>query len=85
MKCPECNEGEIAERRSRRGKTFYGCNRWPACNFVTWGKPVPEKCTECGSPYMIEKWLKAGTVWQCPNAGCKHKHPAPQPLETGVR
>jgi hypothetical protein len=34
---------------------------------------------------MIEKWLKAGTVWQCPNAGCKHKHPAPQPLETGVR
>ncbi|MGD0668477.1 MAG: type I DNA topoisomerase [Bryobacteraceae bacterium] len=85
MKCPECNEGEIAERRSRRGKTFYGCNRWPACNFVTWGKPVPEKCTECGSPYMIEKWLKAGTVWQCPNAGCKHKHPAPQPVEAVVR
>jgi len=75
VKCPECNEGEVVERRSKRGKTFYGCNRWPECNFVAWGKPVPEKCTECGSPYMIEKWLKAGTFWQCPNAGCKHKVP----------
>ena len=77
VKCPECNEGEVVERRSKRGKTFYGCNRWPKCNFVAWGKPVPEKCSQCGSPYMIEKWLKAGTFWQCPNAECKHKHPAP--------
>ena len=80
VKCPECSEGEIAERRSKRGKTFYGCTRWPECNFVAWGKPVAEKCPECGSPYMIEKWLKAGTVWQCPNAECKHKQPAPQPV-----
>jgi len=85
VKCPECNEGEIAERRSKRGKTFYGCVRWPKCNFVAWGKPVPEKCPECGSPYMIEKWLKAGTFWQCPNAECKHKQPAPQPVEAGVQ
>ncbi len=84
VKCPECNEGEVVERRSKRGKTFYGCNRWPKCDFVAWGKPVPEKCPECGSPYMIEKWLKAGTFWQCPNAECKHKQPAPQPVETGV-
>ncbi len=85
VKCPECNEGEVVERRSKRGKTFYGCNRWPECNFVAWGKPVPEKCPQCGSPYMIEKWLKAGTVWQCPNAECKHKQPAPQPVETVVQ
>jgi len=85
VKCPECNEGEVVERRSKRGKTFYGCNRWPECNFVAWGKPVPEKCPECGSPYMIEKWLKAGTVWQCPNAECKHKQPAPQSVETVVQ
>ncbi len=77
VKCPECSEGEVVERRSKRGKTFYGCNRWPECNFVAWGKPVPEKCPECGSPYMIEKWLKAGTFWQCPNAECKHKQEAP--------
>jgi DNA topoisomerase-1 len=81
VKCPECSEGEIIERRSKKGKTFYGCNRYPDCKFVAWGKPIPEKCPECGSPYMIEKWLKSGTVWQCPNAECKHKQPAPQPVE----
>ncbi|HLH19167.1 MAG TPA: type I DNA topoisomerase [Bryobacteraceae bacterium] len=80
VKCPECSEGEVVERRSRKGKTFYGCNRWPECNFVAWGKPIAEKCPECGSPYMIEKWLKAGPVWQCPNNECKHKQPAPQPV-----
>ena len=69
VKCPECSQGEIVERRSKRGKTFYGCNRWPECNFVAWGKPIDEKCAECGNPYMIEKWLKAGAVWQCPNRG----------------
>ncbi len=79
VKCPECSEGEIIERRSRKGKTFYGCNRYPECTFVAWGKPVAEKCPQCGSPYLVEKWLKAGPVWQCPNAGCKHKQPAPQP------
>jgi DNA topoisomerase I len=81
MKCPECNEGEVVERRSKRGKTFYGCNRWPDCNFVTWGKPVQEKCPECGGPYMVEKWLKAGPVLQCPNADCKHKQPLLVPVE----
>jgi DNA topoisomerase-1 len=79
VKCPECSQGEIVERRSKKGKTFYGCNRWPECNFVAWSKPVPEKCPECGSPYMVEKWLKAGPVWECPNSDCKHKQPAPQP------
>jgi DNA topoisomerase-1 len=81
MKCPECSEGEVVERRSKRGKTFYGCNRWPDCNFVTWGKPVQEKCPECGSPYMVEKWLKAGPVLQCPNGECKHKQPMLAPVE----
>ena len=73
VKCPECSEGEVVERRSKRGKTFYGCSRWPDCNFVAWAKPVAEKCPECGSPYMTEKYLKAGPVLQCPNAECKYK------------
>jgi DNA topoisomerase-1 len=77
VKCPECSEGEIIERRSKKGKTFYGCDRYPDCTFVAWGKPVAEKCPECGSPYMVEKWLKAGAVWQCPNPECKHKVEAP--------
>ena len=73
VKCPECSEGEITERRSRKGKTFYGCNRYPDCNFVAWAKPVPEKCPECGGSYMVEKYLKAGPVLQCPNQECKYK------------
>jgi DNA topoisomerase-1 len=81
VKCPECSEGEVVERRSKKGKTFYGCHRYPECNFVAWGKPIAEKCPECSSPYMIEKFLKAGPVWQCPNPECKHKQDAPQPVE----
>src|ERR1039457_6522915 len=84
VKCPDCSEGEISERRSKKGKTFYGCTRYPDCKFVAWGKPVAEKCPECGSPYMVEKWLKAGAVWQCPNAECKHKQPVPVPVPEAV-
>jgi DNA topoisomerase-1 len=73
VKCPECKEGDLIERRSRRGKTFYGCNRYPDCNFVAWSKPLNEKCPECGSPYLLEKWLKSGHVAQCPNPECKYK------------
>lgn len=73
--CPNCTEGEIVERRSKRGRTFYGCNRYPECDFVAWGKPILEKCPDCGSSYLIEKFLKAGPTAQCPNPECKHKHP----------
>ncbi|MCL6545998.1 MAG: type I DNA topoisomerase [Bryobacteraceae bacterium] len=77
--CPKCNRGELVERRSRRGKTFYGCNRYPECDFVAWSKPVAETCPKCGSPYMLEKHLKSGPVLQCPNQECKHKQ-ALQPV-----
>lgn len=73
VKCPECTEGEVVERRSKRGKTFYGCNRYPDCNFVAWARPVAEKCPDCGNPYLIEKYLKAGACLQCPASGCKYK------------
>jgi DNA topoisomerase-1 len=79
VKCPNCSEGEIIERRSKRGKTFYGCNRYPECDFVAWGKPLPEKCPECGGSYLIEKFLKAGAFAQCPNGECKFKKPLPPP------
>jgi DNA topoisomerase-1 len=82
--CPNCSQGEIVERRSKRGRTFYGCNRYPECDFVAWGKPIPEKCPECGSSYLIEKYLKAGAFAQCPNPECKYKHPLEIPAETVV-
>jgi DNA topoisomerase-1 len=75
VRCPNCSEGEVVERRSKRGKTFYGCNRYPECDFVAWGKPIAEKCPECGSSYLIEKYLKSGPVAQCPNGECKFKRP----------
>src|SRR5580704_16769421 len=77
VKCPNCSQGEIIERRSKRGKTFYGCNRYPDCEFVAWGKPLPEKCPECGGSYLIEKFLKSGAFAQCPNAERKFKKPLP--------
>jgi DNA topoisomerase-1 len=84
VRCPNCSEGEVVERRSKRGKTFYGCNRYPDCDFVAWGKPLPEKCPECGSSYLIEKYLKAGPVAQCPNKECGYKHPIEAPVESNV-
>ena len=73
VKCPQCSEGDISERRSKKGKTFFGCTRYPECDFVAWAKPVDEKCPECSGPYMVEKFLKAGPVLQCPNGECKFK------------
>jgi DNA topoisomerase-1 len=73
MKCPACGQGELIERRSKRGKTFYGCDRYPECDFVAWAKPLAERCPQCGGAYLVEKWLKAGPVAQCPNAECKYK------------
>ncbi len=82
--CPNCSEGEVVERRSKRGTTFYGCNRYPDCDFVAWGKPIPEKCPECGNSYLIEKYLKSGPVAQCPNSECKYKHPLEVVAEPSV-
>ncbi|MGE5489150.1 MAG: type I DNA topoisomerase [bacterium] len=79
VKCPKCGEADLAERRSRRGKTFYGCTRYPDCDFVAWQKPIAEKCPQCGSPYLVEKWLKSGHFAACPNPECKYRHElAPQ-------
>jgi DNA topoisomerase-1 len=82
--CPNCSQGEVVERRSKRGRTFYGCNRYPECDFVAWGRPIAEKCPDCGSSYLIEKYLKSGPVAQCPNNECKYKHPLEVVQETSV-
>jgi DNA topoisomerase-1 len=71
--CPKCGAGELAERRSKRGRTFFGCDRYPECDFVSWAKPVAESCPECGSPYLVERHSKAGSALRCPNEGCKYK------------
>ncbi len=71
VKCPKDGcDGDIIERRSKRGKTFYGCSRYPKCDFVSWNKPVNKKCEQCGNNYIEEKYTKAkGNFLQCPE--CK--------------
>ncbi|MCG3119160.1 MAG: DNA topoisomerase 1 [bacterium] len=68
---PNCG-GKIIERRSKRGRTFYGCSNYPACNFVNWNKPVAKSCPSCGNNYMEERYTQAeGAHWRCPK--CKEK------------
>src|SRR5690606_7253448 len=67
--CPKCGEGEVVAKKSRRGKIFYGCNRYPDCDQAFWNKPVAEKCPECES-LLTEKVLKKGTFHACPTKGC---------------
>jgi DNA topoisomerase I len=65
-------EGEIVERRSKRGKTFYGCSRYPDCDFVLWNRPVNRPCPECNAKFTVVKTTKrAGTVRSCGTEGCK--------------
>ncbi len=72
--CPDCGQGEIMEKRSRSGRTFYSCNRYPQCKFATWERPVPEPCPECNAPFVVEKTTKrAGTVRRCLSEGCKYQ------------
>ncbi len=52
MKCPFCKEGDIVVRQTRRKRTFYGCSKWPECNFATWRKPTGKLCIECSSPLV---------------------------------
>ena len=56
--CPDCKEGEFLERRSRRGKIFYGCGRYPKCKFASWDRVVLQPCPACGSTYLVEKTTK---------------------------
>jgi len=48
VKCPKCGDGDLAERRTRRGRTFFGCGNYPKCDFSTWYRPMPDVCPECG-------------------------------------
>jgi len=68
VKCPKCKDGELVEKKARRrGNIFYGCSNYPKCDFTSAYKPVAEACPRCGSPYLLEKNLKSGSMLVCPN------------------
>jgi DNA topoisomerase-1 len=79
VKCPDCKDGDLVEKRARKGNTFYGCGNYPNCKFTSAHKPIAEKCPACGSEYLVEKNLKAGPVIACPNKECDFERPAPPP------
>ena len=79
--CPKCGEGTIVERKSKRGTIFYGCNKYPNCDFVLWNEPTGEKCPDCGS-LLVKKVLKKGTVISCSNIKCGYKKPEEQTTES---
>ncbi|MFU8818820.1 MAG: type I DNA topoisomerase [Desulfurivibrio sp.] len=71
--CPEPGcDGEIVQKVSKRGKLFFSCNRYPACTFALWDKPVARPCPICDSPYLLEKTSKKGTRLVCPDKACRH-------------
>jgi len=84
VKCPECKDGDLVEKRARKGNTFYGCGNYPKCKFTSAHKPIAEKCPSCGSEYLVEKNLKAGPVIACPNKECDYERPAPPPPEVAA-
>ncbi len=75
VSCPEKGcDGEVVEKRSKRGKVFYGCNRYPKCTFATWDKPVAKACPACGKPYLLEKTTKRdGTFLACADKECGYR------------
>ncbi len=69
--CPECKEGELTEKKSRYGKMFYSCNRYPQCKFALWDLPVEQPCPKCGFPLVVKKvYKKKGEFLKCPKEGC---------------
>jgi DNA topoisomerase-1 len=71
IKCLACGEGELFERRSKRGNPFFSCNRYPTCTFAAWDPPVMEPCPRCSAPFITEKQTKRlGPVRRCAREGC---------------
>ena len=73
--CPKCG-GKLLEKTSRKGRKFYGCERYPECDFVSWEMPVEQKCPKCGG-YMVFKRGKKENYYLCANEACREKIPAP--------
>lgn len=70
--CPKCGEGTIIEKKSKHGKIFYGCNRYPDCSYALWDEPTGNKCPECGE-LLVKKNTKNGLYEVCSSRTCSYK------------
>lgn len=71
VECPKCKQGNILQRKSRRGKIFYSCSRYPDCDYALWNEPIKETCPECQWPILSIKVTKrSGKQKLCPQDNC---------------
>jgi DNA topoisomerase-1 len=81
VKCPKAGcDGFLTEKRSRRGKVFYGCSNYAKtkCDFVSWDRPIPEACPQCQAPFLVKRETKkAGSRVRCIVEGCGYVKEAP--------
>ncbi len=82
VKCPKCG-GAIVERKTHRGRKFYGCENYPKCDYTTWDAPQKETCKACGSFMLLHRFKNGRTMLYCSNDDCKSRinHPMNQELE----
>jgi DNA topoisomerase-1 len=70
--CPK-DGGDVVERKSKRGRVFYGCDNYPKCDFTLWNRPLAEGCPTCSAPYLVEKITKRwGHQVLCDNEDCDY-------------
>ena len=85
VSCPDCKQGYLSERRSRFGKVFFGCSRYPDCKFAAWDRPLAEPCPQCQSPYLLQKYSKRdGPFIACPNKECDYRRQIEEPEVPGA-
>ena len=70
--CPSCG-GKLLEKTSRKGRKFYGCERYPECEFVSWEMPVAQKCPKCGGYMVVKRGRKGETYHVCANETCRER------------
>ncbi len=82
VRCPECGKGTLVQRKSRRGKVFYSCSTYPACNYAVWNEPIEEPCPKCNWPILTLKTTqRRGTEKVCPQKECGHSEQVEQEEE----
>ena len=81
VQCPQCKKGHMLKRKSRRGKIFYSCERYPECDYAIWNQPLARPCPQCHWPITSIKITKrSGSQRVCPQQDCKFAEPWDEPL-----
>lgn len=79
VECPECKQGSMVKRQSRRGRVFFSCNRYPDCKYAVWNEPIAQSCPKCAWPMLtIKVTKKRGKEYVCPRQTCGYIDKAPE-------